>query len=47
MYTMIVTAENSVGTGPYTEVVSIQTEEAGNTFLPLSATATLNNSNNQ
>ena len=30
MYTMIVTVENSVGTGPYTEVVSIQTEEAGN-----------------
>ena len=29
MYTMIVTAENSVGTGPYTEVVSIQSEEAG------------------
>ena len=29
MYTMVVTAENSVGTGPYTEVVSIQSEEAG------------------
>ena len=30
MYTMVITAENSVGTGPYTEVVSIQSEEAGN-----------------
>ena len=30
MYTMVITAENSVGSGPYTEVVSIQSEEAGN-----------------
>ena len=30
MYTMVVTAENNVGTGPYSEVVSIQSEEAGN-----------------
>ena len=32
MYTMVITAENSVGTGPYTEVVSIQSEEAGNNY---------------
>ena len=30
MYSMVVTAENSAGTGPYTQVVSIQSEEAGN-----------------
>ena len=30
MYTMVITAENSVGTGPYSEVVNIQSEEAGN-----------------
>ena len=30
MYAMIITAENSVGAGPYTEVVSIRSEEAGN-----------------
>ena len=30
MYTIVITAENSVGTGPYTDVVSIRSEEAGN-----------------
>ena len=30
MYTMVVTAENSVGPGPYSELLNIQSEEAGN-----------------
>ena len=29
MYTMVVTAENSVGPGPYSELLNIQSEEAG------------------
>ena len=29
-YTVVITAENSVGTGPYTEVLNIQSEETGN-----------------
>ena len=32
-YTIVITAENSVGTGPYTEVLNIQSEEAGNCLL--------------
>ena len=39
MYTIVITAENSVGTGPYTEVVSIRSKEAGNsnTFFIVSS----------
>ena len=36
MYAIVITAENSVGTGPYTEVVSIQSEEAGNSNIHFS-----------
>ena len=32
-YTIVITAENSVGTGPYTEVLNIQSEETGNCLL--------------
>ena len=28
-YTFVLTAENSAGIGPYTEILSVQTEEAG------------------
>ena len=28
-YTFVLTAENSAGIGPYTEIFSVQTEEAG------------------
>ena len=32
-YTIVITAENSVGAGPYTEVLNIQSEETGNCLL--------------
>ena len=32
-YTIVITAENSVGTGSYTEVLNIHSEEAGNCLL--------------